>query len=67
MSSISSSLSGLQSAQDLLDTAAVRTARSGPSQRNSVDLIEAQNLNGANVGAIRVADEMDKSTIDLLA
>jgi hypothetical protein len=67
MSSISSSLSGLQSAQSLLDTTAVRTARSGPSPQNSVDLIKAQNLNGANVGAIRAADEMDKSTIDLLA
>jgi flagellar hook protein FlgE len=67
MSSISSSLSGLQSAQSLLDTTAVRIAKAGPSPENSVDLIEAKKLNAANVSAIRVADEMDRNTIDLLA
>ena len=56
----------MQSAQDRFDTAASRVAKQGPSPQNSVDILQARNQNAASAKAIRVADDMSKSAIDLV-
>jgi len=67
---------GLNQAQVALESTANRIGGSGGSaaqvdstslSNNAVDLIQAKNDFAANIGVIRTADELARSTIDLLA
>jgi len=69
-------LGGLRKAEDQVNRAASQVARSpfftGPTEDEvtlsdaAVSLLEAQNSYDANLGSIRVADEMQKSALSVL-
>jgi len=77
MSVTYTALGGLQRAQDLLDRTASRLARwpsftTNPQDQISlsdeaVNLIQAHNSYSANLDSLKVADEMQKSTLSLIA
>ena len=79
MLAIDHALLGLQGAQDKLDTAATRLARTGlPSSgeqppdvvnlsEEAVNLIQAANEYKMNLRVLKTADELTVQTIDLLA
>jgi flagellar hook protein FlgE len=67
-------LSGLQSAQDRFDLAAARVtgASSQPEDtvdlsQSAVDLVAAKDQFGAAVRVVHVADQMQKSALNILA
>jgi hypothetical protein len=55
------------SAAAQLDSSAQRVAWQGPSAEDAVDLIHARVNMAANVKTAQIADEMQKSVIDLTA
>jgi len=70
-------LGGLQQAEDMVDRSASRIARAPFSLGNpqdevslsdeAVSLLAAKTSYEANLGTIKVADDMEKSTLSLLA
>jgi len=76
MEAVSTALQGLHRAEDLLDRTASLLARS-PSSTAPLDnislsdaavaLLQAKNSYEANLGTIKVADEIQKSTLTLIA
>ena len=54
-------------AETMLDTAAKRIATRGPSAGDEVQLMEASTQYKADVKVVRTQDEMQKSTLDILA
>ena len=76
MEAIAAALQGLHRAEDLLDRSASLLAHSpfssAPQDNISlsdaaVALLQAKNSYEANLGAIKVADEIQKSTLTLIA
>jgi hypothetical protein len=77
MQAISTALGGLHQAEDLLNQTASRLAESplgtgaGADQvslsDDAVSLLEVKTSYQANLDSIKVADEMEKSTLSLLA
>lgn len=77
MQAISSALGGLQQAESLLNRTANHIAQaaspsSDPTDQvslsdDAVSLLQAKNSYAANLGSIKVADEMQKSALSLLA
>jgi hypothetical protein len=76
MSIGSISLQGIQNAESLLNTTAARIANPTPSTEQGADtvslsdnivaLIQAKNEMGANVKALQVTDDMQKSLLDVV-
>ena len=73
ISSIASGALGMQRAADRFETSASRVARSGTGLDNvdiateMVEVLEAKAAFKASAKIVRIADEMTKSAIDILA
>jgi len=70
MISFSTSLQGLGTAQCQLNFAAKRIAQNpaeATDPKNALDINEAQNQFAANLDALKVDDEMTRTTLNLLA
>jgi hypothetical protein len=60
-------IDAFQRAETMFDTAAKRIATKGPSADDEVQMMEAGTQYKADVKVVRAQDEMQKSTLDILA
>jgi hypothetical protein len=66
MSSFSISLNGIEAAQDRFDGSAQRIAIKGELPQDSIELTNARNEITSDENAIKIAEEITESTINLV-